>query len=82
MIDEKSNCFSFIFFRFLQTVDSAKGRGFAKIVLREFCKRFVAKESMDLIAFVREPNMISKHIFHGLGFEFFSKCSWFKIKAF
>lgn len=76
--------FAFIFFvsffRFLQTVDSAKGRGLGKLVMKIYLKYFVARENVDLFVFIRVENFISRKLFQGLGFEDFKTCSWSKLK--
>lgn len=66
--------------RFLQTIEAAKGRGLGKLVMKIYCKTYAERYDLDLVAFIRVNNTVSKNLFASLGFIEYRLCHWSKVR--
>lgn len=70
-----------IHFSFLQTTETAKGRGLGKLVMKIYSKLYAQRFDLDVVAYIRVNNSISKKLFASLGFEEYRLCHWCKVKT-
>lgn len=70
----------FFFFRTLSTLDVARNRGYGLLVTKAFCKEFVMRENLDLIAFIIDTNYSSLRLFDKLKFREIGSATWLKIQ--
>lgn len=73
--------FYFFLNRLLHTVKSARGRGLGKLTVKMYCKEFVKRENLDLLAFIFEKNEVSMNLFKSLGFAEAEAVIWTKLKT-
>jgi ribosomal protein S18 acetylase RimI-like enzyme len=66
---------------FIQTIEAAKCKGYATLMLKILSKRLAAEDQDDVLAFVLQTNDVSNHLFQKNGFEIVGRCSWFGTKA-
>lgn len=68
-------------FRMLQTVQGAKRKGYAALVVKAFSKK-LAEEGLDTIGYIVIENEASKKLFKSIGFDFIGKNCFLKTMSF
>lgn len=66
--------------RTLSTLESERGKGYGLLVTKAFCKEFVERENLDVIAFIIDTNTASLRLFAKLNFRQIGAATWLKIK--
>lgn len=66
----------------LQTIDEAKRKGYAAIVMKAFAKQLASKDDLDIVAFITSNNGASQNLFHRLGYNFIGNTCYIKINSF
>lgn len=66
----------------LQTIDEAKRKGYAVIVMKAIAKKLASEDDLDIVAFVRSNNEASKKLFERLGYNFIGNTCYIKINSF
>lgn len=66
----------------LQTIDEAKRKGYAVIVMKAIAKKLASEDDLDIVAFVRSNNEASIKLFERLGYNFIGNTCYIKIKSF
>lgn len=69
-------------YRHLHTMDTARRRGFGKLLVMMWCKQFIALENADPIAEIIAENNASRKLFGSLGFEVFRESWHIKLDTF
>lgn len=59
----------------LHTMESARRRGFGKLLIKMWCKEFVKQENADPISYIIADNVPSRKLYESLNFEVFRE-SW------
>lgn len=62
--------------RHLHTIDTARRRGFGKILIQSWCKELLKVENIDPTAYVVAENHAAIKLFETLGFRIF-RGAWF-----
>lgn len=66
----------------LQTLEEAKRKGYAALVMKAFSKKLAEDENIDVIACVKADNDASQSLFKSLGYDIIAKCCFIKTKSF
>lgn len=66
----------------LQTLNEAKQKGFAALVMKAFSKKLAEDENIDIVACVRADNVASLRLFKSIGFDIIAKCFYIKTESF
>lgn len=62
-------------------MESVRGQGIAKLLLKHYCKEFAMRQNLDIIALIHVTNTASMTLLtRGLGFRVIAKCFWTKFK--
>lgn len=56
-------------------MDTMKGRGLGKLIMKIYCKNYAETENMDLFVFVLRHNTVSLNLMKSIGFVPFAKNS-------
>lgn len=65
----------------LETIQAARRRGLAKLLVRKYSQHFAIREHLDVFTFISEDNTASLRLFESIGFEKFHLVSWMKVRA-
>lgn len=57
----------------LHTMDAHRRKGYAKIVVKAFCKDF-GEQNKDIVIFASQTNVPSRSLFESCGFKLISLC--------
>lgn len=66
----------------LQTVNDAKRKGYAALVVKAFSKKMAEEDNLDVMAYIVIENEASKKLFEHLGYNFIGITCFLKTKAF
>lgn len=66
----------------LQTIDEAKRKGYAAIVMKAIAKKLSAEDGLDIVAFVTLDNEASKKLFERLGYNYIGNTCYIKVNCF
>lgn len=70
------------FIRMLQTIDEAKRKGYAAIVMKAIATKLASEDDLDIVAFIRSNNEGSKKLFERLGYNFIGNTCYIKANSF
>lgn len=60
----------------LQTKEKYRRKGYAKLIIKDICKKEVEKNQGDILTFIVDGNTPSERLFHGLGFMYEGSNIW------
>lgn len=66
----------------LTTLNEAKRKGYAALIMKAFCEKLAEDGYRDIVAYVKADNDASKKLFNSLGYDVIGKCCYIKIKSF
>lgn len=66
----------------LQTIQEAKRKGYAALVVKAFSKKLAEDDNLDVIGYIVEENQASKKLFKSIGFNFIGKSCFLKTNSF
>lgn len=66
----------------LQTIDEAKRKGYAAIVMKALAKKMASEDGIDIVAVVRASNGASMKLFQNLGYKVIGKSCYIKTESF
>lgn len=66
----------------LQTVQDAKRKGYAALVVKAFSKKLAEEDSLDTIGYIVVENEASKKLFKSIGFDFIGINCFLKTMSF
>lgn len=65
----------------LQTIETERKKGLAKLLLSLYSKHLAQSENIDLFAYIDFRNMPSLKLFQSIGFEMFGQAKWIRVKC-
>lgn len=60
----------------LQTKEKYRRKGYAKLIVKDICKKETERNGADILTFIVDGNTNSERLFYGLGFVFAGSNIW------